>query len=180
MITDADWNEQADMTRYRAEREARDTIGACGAPVDAAGFALVAETNALAVHALERQRRVGRRRGRRAARTLDGGATWTLVDCGPPPTCARSRARRRRLGRRRRRLVRRTSMRAQLDRAGCRHAHACAAWRCSMPITRGPSATAASSSRRSTAARRGASCRPMRRGSTRCIRDEIPRSRRRP
>ena len=52
IVTDADWNEQADLTRYRAERQARDTIGACGAPMDAAGYALVAETNALAVHAV--------------------------------------------------------------------------------------------------------------------------------
>jgi len=27
IVTDADWNEQADLTRYRAERQARDTIG---------------------------------------------------------------------------------------------------------------------------------------------------------
>src|SRR5690349_13577558 len=52
IVTDADWNEQADLTRYRAERQARDTIGPCGAPMDAAGYALLPETNAFAVHAV--------------------------------------------------------------------------------------------------------------------------------
>jgi len=37
VVTDADWNEEADLTRYRAECQARDTIGACGVPLDAAG-----------------------------------------------------------------------------------------------------------------------------------------------
>lgn len=38
---DADWNEQADLTRHRIETEARDLIGACGAPLGADGFRLV-------------------------------------------------------------------------------------------------------------------------------------------
>lgn len=37
---DADWNEQIDITAHRVETEAADVIGACGAPLDAAGFAL--------------------------------------------------------------------------------------------------------------------------------------------
>ncbi len=52
IVTDADWNEQADIERYRAERQARDTIGPCGGPLDAAGYGFVAETNSLAAQAL--------------------------------------------------------------------------------------------------------------------------------
>ncbi|WPB55018.1 DUF6519 domain-containing protein [Xylophilus sp. GOD-11R] len=52
VVTDADWNEQADLSRYRSERFARDAIGPAGMPVDAAGYALRAETRALAVLAL--------------------------------------------------------------------------------------------------------------------------------
>ena len=40
---DADWNEQADITAYRAETEARDVIGRCGAPQHDAGFALTGQ-----------------------------------------------------------------------------------------------------------------------------------------
>ena len=38
--TDADWNEEGDIRRRRERIEARDVIGACGAPVDDAGFAI--------------------------------------------------------------------------------------------------------------------------------------------
>jgi photosystem II stability/assembly factor-like uncharacterized protein len=80
IVTDADWNEQADLTRYRAERQARDTIGACGAPMDAAGFALTADTNAFAVHAVNAN--VAWVAGEDGAllRTSNAGADWTLVD----------------------------------------------------------------------------------------------------
>jgi len=37
---DADWNEQADLTRHGVETRAKDFIGPSGAPHDAAGFAL--------------------------------------------------------------------------------------------------------------------------------------------
>jgi hypothetical protein len=37
---DADWNEQIDITAHRIETEAADVMGACGAPLHAAGFAL--------------------------------------------------------------------------------------------------------------------------------------------
>ena len=80
IVTDADWNEQADLTRYRAERQARDTIGACGAPLDAAGYALVAETNALAVHALNANVAWIAAEDGALLRTTNGGADWTLVD----------------------------------------------------------------------------------------------------
>lgn len=35
---DADWNEQADITRYRAERETADVVGCCGVPAVVGGF----------------------------------------------------------------------------------------------------------------------------------------------
>ena len=80
IVTDADWNEQADLTRYRAERQARDTIGACGAPMDAAGYALVAGTNALAVHAVNANVAWIAAEDGALLATSDGGATWSLVD----------------------------------------------------------------------------------------------------
>jgi photosystem II stability/assembly factor-like uncharacterized protein len=80
IVTDADWNEQADLTRYRAERQARDTIGACGAPMDAAGYALVAETNALAVHAVNANVAWIAAEDGALLATSDGGATWSLVE----------------------------------------------------------------------------------------------------
>ena len=48
VVTDADFNEQGDITRYYARRLAEDTIGPCGAPADHAGYALTAGTSALA------------------------------------------------------------------------------------------------------------------------------------
>src|ERR1700730_13940463 len=78
IVTDADWNEQADLTRYRAERQARDAIGACGAPVDAAGYALVAETNAFAVHAVDANVAWVAAEDGVLLRTSDAGAHWTL------------------------------------------------------------------------------------------------------
>ena len=89
IVTDADWNEQADLTRYRAERQARDTIGVCGAPLDAAGYALVAETNALAVHAVTANVAWIVAEDGVLLATFDGGASWSLVDL---QTSARLRA----------------------------------------------------------------------------------------
>jgi photosystem II stability/assembly factor-like uncharacterized protein len=80
IVTDADWNEQADLTRYRAERQARDTIGACGASMDAAGYALVAEMNALAVHAVNANMTWITAEDGALLSTSNGGADWTLVD----------------------------------------------------------------------------------------------------
>ncbi|MDB6158431.1 MAG: hypothetical protein JWO04_2137 [Gammaproteobacteria bacterium] len=80
IVTDADWNEQADLTRYRAERQARDTIGPCGAPLDAAGYALVAETNAFAVQAINANVAWMAAEDGALLRTTNGGADWSLVD----------------------------------------------------------------------------------------------------
>ncbi len=80
IVTDADWNEQADLTRYRGERVARDTIGACGAPLDAAGYALVAETNALAVHAVNANVAWIAAEDGVLLTTSNGGADWSPTD----------------------------------------------------------------------------------------------------
>jgi photosystem II stability/assembly factor-like uncharacterized protein len=80
IVTDADWNEQADITRYRAERQAQDTIGACGAPLSGSGYALVAETNALAVHAVNANVVWITAEDGALLRTTNGGADWILVD----------------------------------------------------------------------------------------------------
>jgi photosystem II stability/assembly factor-like uncharacterized protein len=80
VVTDADWNEQADLTRNRAEVQARDTIGACGAPLAAAGYALVAETNALAVHAVNANVAWIAAEDGLLLQTSNGGADWSVVD----------------------------------------------------------------------------------------------------
>jgi photosystem II stability/assembly factor-like uncharacterized protein len=80
VVTDADWNEQADITRYRSELQARDTIGPCGAPLDAAGYRLVAETNALAVHAVDTNVAWIVAEDGVLIKTANGGADWTVVD----------------------------------------------------------------------------------------------------
>ena len=80
VVTDADWNEQADITRYRAERQALDTIGTCGAPLSGSGYALVAETNALAVHAVNANVAWIAAQDGALLRTTNGGADWVLVD----------------------------------------------------------------------------------------------------
>ena len=80
IVTDADWNEQADLTRYRAERVACDTIGACGAPTDAAGYALVAETNALAVHAVNANVAWIAAEDGVLLITTNGGTDWSPAD----------------------------------------------------------------------------------------------------
>lgn len=48
---DADWNEQGAIGRYRAEVEALDVIGPCGAPQDAAGFEIAADGGNLTIGA---------------------------------------------------------------------------------------------------------------------------------
>ena len=44
---DADWNEQQAIDRYRDETTALDVIGACGAPMDDAGFAITTDGKTL-------------------------------------------------------------------------------------------------------------------------------------
>jgi photosystem II stability/assembly factor-like uncharacterized protein len=80
IVTDADWNEQSDIARYRAERAARDTIGPCGAPLGAAGYGLVAETNALAVLAVNANLVLIVAEDGALLESTNGGADWTLVD----------------------------------------------------------------------------------------------------
>ena len=80
IVTDADWNEQADLTRDRAERLACDTIGPCGAPLGAAGYALVAETGALAVLAVNANVAWVTAEDGALLTTANAGADWSLVD----------------------------------------------------------------------------------------------------
>jgi photosystem II stability/assembly factor-like uncharacterized protein len=81
VVTDADWNEQADLTRYRAERQADDIIGHCGAPQDAAGFGLSAATYGLAVSAIAGSAWIAAEDGI-VLRTTNDGASWTIHDSG--------------------------------------------------------------------------------------------------
>jgi hypothetical protein len=48
---DADWNEQTSIVRYRAEIEAADVIGACGAPEAAPGFEIATDGTQLLIGA---------------------------------------------------------------------------------------------------------------------------------
>ncbi len=82
VITDADFNEQGDITRYQARRLAEDTIGPCGAPADHAGYALTAGTRALAVHAASANAVWIAGEDGVLLRSSDGGATWSLRDSG--------------------------------------------------------------------------------------------------
>ena len=80
VITDADWNEQADITRYRAETQALDVIGPAGGPLDAAGFGLVAQTRANAVYALNANVVFIAAEDGALLVTHNGGLDWTLAD----------------------------------------------------------------------------------------------------
>ena len=82
VITDADFNEQGDITRYQARRLAEDTIGSGGAPADHAGYALTAGTRALAVHAASANVVWIAGEDGVLLRSTDGGATWSLRDSG--------------------------------------------------------------------------------------------------
>lgn len=82
VVTDADWNEQADIGRYRAQRQTLDIIGPCGGPLDAAGYGLLAETNACAVLALDADRAWVAAEDGALLVTTNGGADWTLADLG--------------------------------------------------------------------------------------------------
>ena len=80
IVTDADWNEQADLTRHRARLTARDVIGPSGAPFDAAGFGLHADTRALAVLALNDNVVWIAAEDGALLGTTNGGANWDVAD----------------------------------------------------------------------------------------------------
>jgi hypothetical protein len=46
---DADWNEQQAINTYRVETEAKDVVGACGAPVGDAGFGITPDAKTLKI-----------------------------------------------------------------------------------------------------------------------------------
>ena len=79
VVTDADWNEQADVTRHRTERMTRDVIGPCGAPEAAPAFNVTPGTFALGVAAIGDDAWVAGEDGI-VVRTQDGGVTWTPLD----------------------------------------------------------------------------------------------------
>ena len=79
VVTDADWNEQADLTRHRSEREAWDVIGGCGAPQSQPGFALTPGTYASAVSAVGNDAWIVGEDGI-LLRTIDGGVSWLALE----------------------------------------------------------------------------------------------------
>ena len=82
VITDADFNEQGDITRHRAERLAEDAIGVSGAPAGNAGFALSAGMRALAVHAADANSVWIAGEDGTLLVSTNGGAAWTLASTG--------------------------------------------------------------------------------------------------
>ena len=155
-------------TRYRAERQARDTIGAVRRAARRGRLCARRRDQRARGARGQRERRLDRRRRRRAARARRTAApTGRSSTSRPPRICARSQQ----VGGAGwvvgdGGVVRKTSDQGVswiAQNAGTlRRAARCR--RCSTPTTPGRSATAASSSRRATAARTGASCRPTRRG----------------
>lgn len=81
VLTDADWNEQADITRHRAISLARDVIGDCGSPEAAAGFGLVPGTAARAIAVRGARLWVAGDDGV-VLHSTDGGGTWALRETG--------------------------------------------------------------------------------------------------
>lgn len=82
VITDADFNEQGDITRYRVERLAEDTIGPDGAPADDPGYGLAAVTRALAVQAFDATNTWIAGEDGALLRSANNGAAWTLAPTG--------------------------------------------------------------------------------------------------
>ncbi|KQP12266.1 DUF6519 domain-containing protein [Pseudorhodoferax sp. Leaf267] len=82
VITDADFNEQGDITRHKAERLAEDTIGPCGAPAEHPGYALTAGTRALAVQAFDATNAWVAGEDGVLLRTANNGTAWTLAPTG--------------------------------------------------------------------------------------------------
>ncbi|ADU98782.1 DUF6519 domain-containing protein [Alicycliphilus denitrificans] len=82
VLTDADFNEQGDITRHRHERLARDVIGASGGPAEGAGFALTGGMRALAVHALDANNVWIAGEDGVLLVSSNGGGAWTVADTG--------------------------------------------------------------------------------------------------
>jgi photosystem II stability/assembly factor-like uncharacterized protein len=82
VITDADFNEQGDITRHRTQRLVKDAIGPCGAPAENPGYALAAGTHALAVHAADANAIWIAGEDGVLLRSTNGGAAWTLLNSG--------------------------------------------------------------------------------------------------
>lgn len=82
VITDADFNEQGDITRDRTQRLVKDAIGPCGAPAENPGYALAAGTHALAVHAADANAIWIAGEDGVLLRSTNGGAAWTLLNSG--------------------------------------------------------------------------------------------------
>jgi photosystem II stability/assembly factor-like uncharacterized protein len=86
LLTDSDWREGVDIARHRVEVGTRDVVGPCGGPIDAAAFALAAGARP---HAIESnfgspaQFWVAADDGY-VFHTIDGGASWSVVDTGTP------------------------------------------------------------------------------------------------
>lgn len=82
VLTDADFNEQGDITRHRFEHLARDVIGASGGPAEGAGFALSGGMAALAVHALDANNVWIAGEDGVLLVTANNGAAWTVANSG--------------------------------------------------------------------------------------------------
>jgi len=82
VITDADFNEQGDITRHRIEQVGEDVIGASGAPAGTAGFALSGGMAALAVHAADANSIWIAGEDGVLLVSTNGGAAWTVAATG--------------------------------------------------------------------------------------------------
>lgn len=82
VLTDADFNEQADIARHRHEHLARDVIGASGAPAEGAGFALSGGMRALAVLAQDANNVWIAGEDGVLLVSSNGGDAWTVADTG--------------------------------------------------------------------------------------------------
>ena len=82
VLTDADFNEQGDITRHRHEHLARDVIGASGAPAEGAGFALSGGMSALAVHAQDANGIWIAGEDGVLLTSTNGGGAWTVANTG--------------------------------------------------------------------------------------------------
>ena len=91
VVTDADWNEQADLTRYRAERAGtrHDRRRAARRWTRRATRSSPRPTRSRCTRSTPTSRGSPPRTAC-CSRTTNGGADWTLVDLARPRTCARS------------------------------------------------------------------------------------------